>query len=107
MSFVEVRPRIGPNGEMIFPRKRDYINAWKMVVESSNQRRYFGVYYTGMAQVGTGNWVVLPDNPKQGPAQQVDFITMTMLFRFTESLGYQQGFIWMSLDCPFGGNWIL
>ena len=63
MSFIEVRPTIGENGEMIFPRKRDYIKAWKATVEESKQRRYFGVYYTGMAQVGTGNWVVLPDSP--------------------------------------------
>ena len=66
MSFVEVRPTISADGEMVFPRKRDYINAWKTVVEASTQRRYFGVYYTGMAQVGTGNWVVLPDSPVQG-----------------------------------------
>lgn len=63
MSFVEVRPTIDANGEIQYPTKRDYINAWKVVVENSSHRRYFGVYYTGMSQVGTGNWVVLPDNP--------------------------------------------
>lgn len=65
MSFVEVRPTIGENGELKFPRKKDYISAWKSVTEASIPRRYFGVYYTGMSEVGTGNWVVLPDNPAQ------------------------------------------
>ena len=87
MSFVEVRPTIQANGDMVFPKKRDYINAWKTVVENSIQKRYFGVYYSGMSQVGTGNWAVLPDNPAQG-ATHVDFITMTMLFRLTRSVGY-------------------
>ena len=85
MSFVEVRPIISEDGSMHFPRKKDYMNAWKLVTEHSIQRRYFGVYYTGMAQVGTGNWVVLPDNPA---ATHVDYITLTMLFRYTRSLGY-------------------
>ena len=62
MSFIEVRPTIGSNGEINFPRKKDYMNAWKLTVEYSTARHYFGVYFTGMSQVGTGNWVVLPDN---------------------------------------------
>ena len=104
MSFIEVRPTIGVNGEMHFPRKKDYISAWKTCVDNSKARRYFGVYYSGMSQVGTGNWVVLPDNPN---ATHVELITLTMLFQYTRSLGYMQGLVWMSLDCPFGGNWIL
>ena len=32
---------------------------------------------------------------------------MLELFNLTRSLGYSSGFIWISLDCPFGGNWIL
>ena len=106
MSFVEVRPSIGINGELIFPRKKDYIKAWRTVTEASIPRRYFGVYYTGMAEVGTGNWVVLPDNVAL-TNQVVSHINLTMLFRLTESLGYSNGYIWMSLDCPFGGNWII
>jgi len=106
MSFVEVRPTVGENGELKFPRKKDYISAWKSVTEASIPKRYFGVYYTGMSEVGTGNWVVLPDNPAQS-SNHVSTINLTMLFRLTESLGYANGYIWMSLDCPFGGNWIL
>ena len=74
------------------------------MVNNSNQRRYFGVYYTGMSQVGTGNWAVLPDDPD---ANHVEFISMTTLFDLTREVNYNHGFIWMSLDCPFGGNWIL
>ena len=110
MSFVEVKPTISETGEITFPSKRDYINAWRSVTEASITKRYFGVYYSGMSQVGTGNWVVLPDSNKSVAAatpQHVDFITLTMLFRLTASLGYKSGYIWMSLDCPFGGNWIL
>ena len=105
MQFVEVRPVIKENGDIHYPTKRDYIKAWEQVVNNSATRRYFGAYYSGMSQVGTGNWVVLPDSPQnQG---RVELITLTMLFRFTQSLKYDRGFIWMSIDCPFGGNWIL
>lgn len=106
MSFVEVRPKINENGEIEYPTKRDYIAAWRHVVENSKQRNYFGVYYSGMSQVGTGNWVVLPDNPNT-KGSRVELITLTMLFKFTQMLEYKKGFIWMSIDCPFGGNWIL
>lgn len=30
-----------------------------------------------------------------------------MLFDLTANAGYLNGLIWMSIDCPFGGNWIL
>ena len=59
-----------------------------------------------MSQVGTGNWVVLPDNEDER-SSRVDFISLSMVFGLTASQGYSQGLIWMSLDCPFGGNWIL
>ena len=104
MSFIEVRPTIGSNGEINFPRKKDYLTAWKLTVDNSTARRYFGVYFTGMSQVGTGNWVVLPDNQN---ASHVELITLTMLFKYTQNLGYKHGLIWMSIDCAFGGNWIL
>ena len=68
MSFVEVKPTISESGEITFPSKRDYINAWRSVTEASVTKRYFGVYYSGMSQVGTGNWVVLPDSNKSGAA---------------------------------------
>ena len=107
MIFVEVAPKIDPStGEIIFPTKRDYLNAWKHVTKNSINKRYFGVYYTGMAQVGTGNWVVLPDKAADRNTH-VEYIDLRMVFDLTASLGYKSGLIWMSLDCPFGGNWIL
>ena len=59
-----------------------------------------------MAQVGTGNWVVLPDDVNKRDTQ-VELITLSMLFELTANVGYTDGLIWMSIDCPFGGNWIL
>ena len=61
------------------------MQAWKTVVQNSGQRRYFGVYFTGMAQVGTGNWAVLPDSPS---ATHLELITLEMLFQYTRECGY-------------------
>ena len=45
------------------------------MVRLSIQKYYFGVYYTGMAQEGTGNWVVLPDDESE---KEVDVALITL-----------------------------
>ena len=112
MHFTEVRPSIQSDGSIKFPTRREYVTAWRQVVRQSLSKYYFGVYYTGMAQEGTGNWVVMPD--KQNPEEEskyegdeVSLITLTDVFQLTEEEGYNNGYIWMSIDCPFGGNWII
>ena len=75
-------------------------------------RRYFGCYYTGMTEIGTGNWVSLPDtynngkNHKNKLNDEVVFISQQNLFQKAKEANYY-GFVWFSLDCPQGGNWIL
>ena len=49
MSFVEVRPKINQDGSITFPTIKDYLTAWMNVTRGSGERRYFGVYYTGMS----------------------------------------------------------
>jgi len=40
-----------------------------------------------MSQVGTGNWVVLPDNEEER-GSRVSYINLSMLFELTASQGY-------------------
>ena len=63
MTFVELRPRIcNETGKLFFPTRDEFIKTYKEVLQTSMMRRYFGVYYSGMTELGTGNWVVVADD---------------------------------------------
>ena len=114
MTFVECKPTINQQtGELHFPTHNDYIKTYTGVVQTSFQRRYFGCYYTGMTEIGTGNWVTLPDkykiekdNELCEPSDEVEFISQNDLGKIAIDSGYY-GYVWFSLDCPQGGNWVL
>ena len=83
MTFVECKPEIDKEtGELKFPTHSDYMKTYSKVVETSFMRAYFGCYYSGMTEIGTGNWVVLPDSYKIEtnnllcePTDQIAFIS--------------------------------
>ncbi len=91
MHFLEVRPTIDADGNINYPRKSDYIQAWINIVEDAIAIGYlnFGVYYSGMSEVQTGNWVLLPDNYQPGSSSNsVSFVNLTLLLNLTYSLGF-------------------
>ena len=66
-----------------------------------------------MTELGTGNWVTLPDkyqieknNALCEPSDEVEFISQNGLGKMALDAGYY-GYVWFSLDCPQGGNWVL
>lgn len=66
MTFVECAPTLTSDGEGVkYPTKQDYINKIREVINISHGRQYFGLYYTGVTDVHSGNWVVLNDSPKK------------------------------------------
>ena len=71
-----MKPSIRADGTVSYPRKKDYLAAWQQVTQDSLYKRYFGVYYSGISEVGTGNWVVLPDDDDKA-ASRVELITLT------------------------------
>ena len=114
MTFVECKPSIDKEtGKLNFPTHSDYIKTYTNVVQTSFMRRYFGCYYSGMTELGTGNWVTLPDSYKIEannalcqPSDEVAFISQNVLGKIACEVGYC-GYVWFSLDCPQGGNWVL
>ena len=58
-------------------------------------RRYFGCYYSGMTEIGTGNWVTIADNSND----EFEFISQKDLFNAAVEVNYN-GYVWFSLDCP-------
>ena len=59
-------------------------------------RRYFGCYYSGMTELGTGNWAVVGDGED---SEQVSFISQEDLCKAAVEVNYN-GYVWFSLDCP-------
>ena len=66
-----------------------------------------------MTEIGTGNWVVLPDsylieenNALCKPSDQVEVISQNDLGQIALDVGYN-GYVWFSLDGPQSGSWVL
>ena len=97
MSFVELRPRIcEETSKLIFPTRDEYIKTYKEVLQTSMMRRYFGCYYSGMTELGTGNWAVVADDEN---SEQVAFISLEDLCKAAQEVDYN-GYVWFSLDSP-------
>ena len=62
MTFVECAPTLTPDGNAVnYPTKQDYLDKINEVIGLSHSRSYIGLYYSGVTDVDTGNWVVLND----------------------------------------------
>ena len=77
------------------------------------------IQYSGMTELGTGNWVVLPDDydklmksEEEVPESAlVDTISINELLDSIKHLKYNANTshfnMWMGLDCPFAGAWVI
>ena len=62
---------------------------------------YFGTYFTGSTFASTGDWAVMSDD-----RQSVDYFSLNDFHNTCLNKSYK-GQIWMSLDGPCTGLWVL
>ena len=62
---------------------------------------FFGIVYSGASYWKTGDWAVLSEDRKS-----VTVITLDDICQQLISLGFR-GAVWISLDSPHSGKWVL
>jgi hypothetical protein len=62
---------------------------------------FFGIVYSGASYWKTGDWAVLSDDRKS-----VTVITLDDICQQLISIGFR-GAVWISLDSPHSGKWVL
>ena len=66
MTFIECAPRLTDDGKSVqYPTKEEYLKKIKEVISISHSRKYFGLYYSGVTDVETANWVVFKDGQQK------------------------------------------
>lgn len=84
MTYTRVQPRIDESGNVVCPRKKDYMAGLFEVITRAIPGRYFAIYYTGMSQIETGNWAVASDDADD----EVATIGLADIFQVAKDVGF-------------------
>ena len=98
-DITELKPSYcSETNKITYPKLVDYLNKISEKL-ADTKHGMLGIFYTGAAQLGTGSWVV-PDD------KGICVFSMQNLFEFMRELKWT-GQLWMHIDCPHAGYWVL
>lgn len=84
------------------PTKKEYLD---LVIQKSKQMGhygYLGLYFSGNACWKTGDWVVASDDPQK----EYDTISLEDILQCYRE-NKLRNYIWISVDAPHSGKWVL